>query len=98
MVFISNFCVYIGIRFILISKTNNMKKVILSSILMIVLSFSFLSCRETKDKAKDAMEETNEALKEVGEDMKKVGEEVGLPTDTGGTDLYRIVDIKGYQA
>ena len=53
-----------------------MKKVILSSILMLALSLSFVSCRETKDKAKDAMEETNEALKEVGEDMKKVGEEV----------------------
>lgn len=27
---------------------------------------------------------------------KKVGEEIGLPTDTGGTDTYRILDIRGY--
>ena len=27
---------------------------------------------------------------------KKVGDEVGLPTDTGGTDTFRIVDIKPY--
>jgi gas vesicle protein len=69
------FFVYIDIKNYLNSKTNTMKKVILGSILMIALSISFVSCRETKDKAKDAMEETNEALKEVGEDMKKVGEE-----------------------
>jgi len=46
-----------------------MKKVIISAILMLALSISFVSCRETKDKAKNAMEETNEALKEVGEDL-----------------------------
>ncbi len=49
-----------------------MRKVILSAILMIAMSVSFVSCRETAEKAKDATEQAGEAMGEAGEAMVKL--------------------------
>ena len=47
-----------------------MKKVILSSILMLALTVSFVSCRDAADKAKDATEAAADTVKDVKDKVK----------------------------
>ncbi|QWX83395.1 hypothetical protein H0I23_13155 [Cellulophaga sp. HaHaR_3_176] len=62
-----------------------MKKVILSSILMVALTTSFVSCKDAADKAKEATEATAEAANEAADATKEAaGEAMDATKEAAG--------------
>ena len=57
-------------------KIFKMKKVFLSTIMMLALAVSFTSCKETADKAKDGMEDAADAVGDAAEEVADKTEEV----------------------
>ena len=69
-----------------------MKKVILSAIVMIAMSVSFVSCRETAEKAKDATEQAGEAMDEAADE---VGEAAKGAMETAGEAVDDAMETTG---
>jgi len=73
-----------------------MKKVVLSLALVAVLGLSFTSCRETKEKTEDAVENAADAADEAAENATDAaGEAVDSAVDATGEAVDSAVDAAG---
>ena len=72
------------------TKTQTMKKVILSLALVLAMGVSLTSCRETKKEetaTEEAVEQVEEAVEETGEAMEEAAEEAGEAMDEAAEEV-----------
>ena len=63
-----------------------MKKVLIAAIALLFSVTALTSCRDTKDKAKDATEEAAKSLEEAGEDLKDAADDAAKALEKAGED------------
>lgn len=78
------------------TKTQTMKKVILSLALVFAMGVSLTSCRETKKDAESAVEEATEqveeAADEAGDAMEEAAEETGEAVEETVEEVEEVID------